>query len=576
MTRSTRTLVAAAAASAVAAFYSLALAEWTPNGLNLTPVEGDQYAVDMDGGWIVWMDSREGRDSTDVFIDRVSAGGVRLYAATNGFDLTPYPGEQFATAVVANPTHGVFWNDGRRFRDHDVYYHSFRDRPDKGATSRLTDELSPVIRSGPFATAPNRFRDAQVTFAAWLDYRPGGNTLSVQRATRGDLTEHWTNALRLGPSPDPIEAVVGVVGDEDRGAFVLWREASDAGSTSLRYQRVFDAPDEALGLFDPTFPPGGRLLARRPIHTPSLAVAPGMDGDFFVAWLELEGAGPRALLRVHHVRSDGQVDPLWSENGYSTPVGFEFSTKTALLATSDGGCAVGRIGRPDEAPGLYVHRIDPEGGPTWLWHYGVRASHEQPFAFELAEFEHDRLLAVWSEGAEEPMRIRAQRLELDARVSPSWPAGGALLTPEDRPRLLTKVSADDAYALVLWTENSGPPHFQDVVVQYVNSVGRTGYGGEPRIRCSEEPEVRIAPNPVRVGTTICMGLDYQHDAQRVTLIDAAGRVAYEWPRPDYGYDYSDLEWDGTRASGAPATAGVYWLRIDFTDRPVTKRIVVVR
>ena len=92
--------------------------QWAINGVQIASTDNGTIPVvvaDLTGGaFVVWTDERNGGVNTDVFAQRVSAGGIVQWAA-NGVTVCGATGGQFFHAATADGSGGVLigWEDGR-------------------------------------------------------------------------------------------------------------------------------------------------------------------------------------------------------------------------------------------------------------------------------------------------------------------------------------------------------------------------------------------------------------------------------------------------------------------------------
>ncbi len=87
--------------------------------------------------------------------------------------------------------------------------------------------------------------------------------------------------------------------------------------------------------------------------------------------------------------------------------------------------------------------------------------------------------------------------------------------------------------------------------------------------------MRVWPSPSRGAVNI----DYYQPAPaspRVEVFDVLGRRVSSVEAGESGKGTHSLAWDGSRDGGAPAAAGIYWIRMTLGDQSVARRIVLVR
>jgi hypothetical protein len=106
----------------------------------------------------------------------------------------------------------------------------------------------------------------------------------------------------------------------------------------------------------------------------------------------------------------------------------------------------------------------------------------------------------------------------------------------------------------------------------IEAVGRDGsrqrFG--PRDVRFPEPELRIGPNPARVGEAVGL-MSAGSEPVAVDLYDLSGRHLRGWDAVPAG----QWHWDGRLASGRAVSPGIYFLRIRTPEREAALRVVLI-
>jgi hypothetical protein len=279
--------------------------QWLTNGVPLCTAASDQLSLRMcsdgTGGAIVaWTDMRSG--VAGVFAQRISGSGVPVWTA-DGVPLCTAGGTQNSPKVVSDGAGGsiVGWRDLRSGSTSDY----FVQRMDAGGARLWGDDALPLC------TAPESQQSLEMTsdgangvIAIWSDGRvPGNLDLYSQRLgpSGGPL---WTpNGVLIGGAPGTQDqlAIVGSAGGAIV-AFADWR-----GSTIDLYAQRFSA-DGSLGsvtAVEPLNVPDG---FRSPQVTPQPAVGEATisfilpaAGPASLAVFDLRGR----LIRTLRVHADG-------------------------------------------------------------------------------------------------------------------------------------------------------------------------------------------------------------------------------------------------------------------------------
>lgn len=121
-------------------------------------------------------------------------------------------------------------------------------------------------------------------------------------------------------------------------------------------------------------------------------------------------------------------------------------------------------------------------------------------------------------------------------------------------------------------DNSGTDYF-DVSDEVFTITGATS---SPPVRNHAFALEQNEPNPFRPSTSISFVLERDSPLVRLSIHDARGALVatlLDGPRP---LGPHSVVWDGTDETGARATSGVYFYRLESLDRVATRKMTLLR
>jgi flagellar hook assembly protein FlgD len=87
----------------------------------------------------------------------------------------------------------------------------------------------------------------------------------------------------------------------------------------------------------------------------------------------------------------------------------------------------------------------------------------------------------------------------------------------------------------------------------------------------------VRPNPFRAGESVLVSLALPRAAAAdLRIYDVQGRLVRTLIARELGAGSHVASWDGTRESGGPAPAGVYFVRLRAGEAESRRKVVMIR
>ena len=500
---------------------------WGSNGLPLCSATGDQFrctvAADGAGGVVLaWEDNRSGTNS-DIYSQRVSAGGTPLWTA-NGVALCTQTDAQSQARIVSDGAGGsiVVWEDSRGVVHTDIY----GQRTSGAGVNQWTSNGVAICTANSNQVDPCVAPDgAGGAIAAWSDVRLVASTdIYAQRIER------------FGQLGNPEPSITGVKDvKNDQGGFVkvswnasyldadllfgvfdyrVWRSVPASQVQQAALARGFSSdPDEAASQ--------GRFLV--------LPAALGPD----YAW-EQVGTAIAGVLPSYSMVAATTGDSLGGSNPRTA---FMVEARAGTSASSDRWYSA-----PDS--GYSVDNLGPVApGPlTGQYAAGTTALH-------------------WNRNLESDLAGYRLYRGTSAAFAPS-PANMIAELPDTG-------YADAAGAPFVYKLTAIDAHGNESPVATLIPSGALAVGDAPALRTHLE---LASANPARGPIALRFGLTTSGRAN-LTIYDASGRrmrtLATGTREPG---EYA-LTWDGHNEEGQSVPAGLYFARFEAQGFEQTLRIV---
>jgi hypothetical protein len=511
-----------------AAWPQRAGAQWHVDGAPVCTAAGDQLhhasVSDGAGGAIVtWQDSRG--TNYDIYAQHVLASGAVDPAwPADGLALCATAGDQTEGMIVSDGAGGaiVTWQDFRNGTDQDIYAQHIE------ATGAV-DPAWPADGRALCTAASNQWApriDADGVggaIVAWYDFRGGPSDIYAQHVlASGVVDPSWPTDGRAICTGANHQVYPAIIADGAGGAIITWNDGRIVTNT---YNDVYAQHVLASGAVDPAWPTDGRALCTAGYKQsyPSPTIVADGAGGAIVAWGDNRGSGGYADIYAQHVLANGAVDPAWPANGRAVCTEANDQGNPAMIADGAGGAIV-----------------------TW---------------------QDNRSYGTYYD-------IYTQHVLASGVVDPVWTANGTLLCNAANDQTFPTIVTDGAGgAIVTWDDYRGGVN-DDVYAQHVltSGVAAAIYTGRSNRLAVHDPR----PNPTHAGTTLVFDLPTAQHVS-VKLYDVAGKLVRTLAADrDLPAGSQSLVWDGATDSGAPARAGIYFIRVTMGSASVARRVAVLR
>ena len=615
-------------------------AQWPADGVALCMAGNNQYAPaivsDGAGGAIVtWYDFRSGTDY-DIYAQRVSATGVKLWAA-NGVALCTAAGSQYNPAIASDGAGGaiVAWRDYRSGTDFDIYAQRVSAA---GATQWTADGVA-LCASTNSQYAPAIVSDGSGgAIVTWYDFRSGSNyDIYTQRVSVAGVTQWTANGVALCTSADDQD-IPRIAPDGTGGAIVAWRDYRSGTNYDIYTQRV-----SATGVTQWTA--NGVALSSAAGVQNSPAIVSDGSGGAIVTWYDGRGTdddiyaqrierfgrlgNPEATIAsVRDVANDqgGNVKVSWAASYLDADPTYGIY-EYRLWRSAPQAALLGR----ERLAGAITHDPD-EAAASGRWLVLPFAATD--YAWELVGSQSAAILASYSlvaattgdsVGGSNPRTA----FMVEARAGSSYASDRWFSAPDsgysvDNLSPGTPAPFTGAYSngssVLLWGQ-SGEPDFASYRLYRGSSAGfvpgpgnlvamltGTGYAdaaGEPYYYKLSAVDVhgnesgfalvqpagtvdvpgsgvprelwlaRATPNPMRDAATLRFGLPR---AGRVSLavFDQQGRRVRSLRDGALEAGEHAVRWDGRDEGGRAVASGLYFVRLEAAGRTLTQRLAAVR
>ena len=216
------------------------LVQWAPNGIALCTADNDQRypvpATDGAGGAIVaWDDARDSAEF-DIYAQRINAAGV-IQWMDDGVELCTQPFIQYLPAILSDGAGGaiVTWPDFRSSTDYDIY----GQRVDGSGSTLWADDGVPICaalnNSAGQTMAPDGAGGAIVT---WEDFRYGVDwDVFAQRIDAAGNVQWTMDGVPLCVIRG-VQTTPTIVPDGSNGAIVTWWDIRSNIDYDIYVQRV--------------------------------------------------------------------------------------------------------------------------------------------------------------------------------------------------------------------------------------------------------------------------------------------------------------------------------------------------
>lgn len=516
------------------------------------------------GVFVTWRDDRKATPSLqdyDVYAQRLTALGAPLWAA-DGAPVCTNTSMQDRPAACADGTGGLYaaWTDARG-TDADVYAQhlganaarlwtldGYRISRDAGAE----DNVSVVPSAG----------GCIVVWQHTAPAAPGARRVFAQRLDAAGAIR-WTYGGVPVPGPGPDQTQPASVADGADGVIVGWVQPTFP--RVIRAQRLSAAGTPLWGA-------GGIAVSDSSLtHSSTFWMrGDGAGGAWFVVHDQSSATTPwlRHVDAAGATLSNAPVLPAavgaWVVNAFAAGD----SGRSLLLATN-GNFEV-------------VQRVSAAGALEWT-----------PHGLPATDSETARLIgfAVTSDGGAGAMvlgtaldtltghrEVRAQRVRADG--TRAWATRGVTLADAVLGAMRNPVAVPSGEgAIAVWAdERAYATRWLDLYAQRIDASGALGSPtlGVPAPAGGELAFAPPAPNPLRPGGRVTLAFSLPGPGRAtLALYDLAGRRVRALLAGERPAGPQRVAWDGRDEGGREAAAGVYFARLEYGGRALTRRIVAL-
>ncbi len=422
--------------------------------------ENHQLVSDGEGGAIVvWQDARNGVDY-DIYVQRVSAAGVVLWAS-GGVPLCQATGHQEAPQLVSDGAGGaiIVWQD-RRTGTSDI----FAQRVNAAGAVQWTTDGTAISQAPNAQTRPQLVSDgAGGAIIVWQDRSGLSEDIFAQRVNAAGAAQWATNGTAISQASGDQESPQ-IVTDGAGGAIIAWRNLDDPNGEVLA-QRV-DASGNALWAWAPT---GVFLVVPGPTEAVSQLVSDGAGGAI-IAYEVLFPADYNVY--VQRVNAAGVTQ--WGDPTLGVAVTQASGDQRGPQIASDGAGGVivvwQDLGNGTDSD-IYAQRVSATGVPQWTAD-GVPVAQTPggQFSPQISADGVGGAIVAWSDlrnGVD--LDVFAQRM--NSAGIPQWPANGAAISQaangQESPRL---IAGDMGGAIIVWRDSRNGN--VDIFAQGISPSGR--------------------------------------------------------------------------------------------------------
>jgi hypothetical protein len=458
-------LVLATVASAVPAAWAAWPSDPTIN-VPLCTAQADQrfstIVSDGAGGAIVaWTDQRDTIVTrSDIYIQRVSAGGVPLWNA-DGVALCTALNDQTSPAIVSDGEGGaiVAWTDSRSGTE-DMY----AQRVNATGVPQWTADGVALCAAAGNQFGPTIIEDgAGGAIVAWADGRSGNYQLYAQRVNTAGVPQ-WTAdgvAICTASVQLPFPAIAS---DAANGAIVSWQDFRSGTSYDIYAQRV-----DAGGT--PQWTADGVALCTLAGYQQFPSIVPDGLGGALIAWMDGR-AGSVYDIFAQRVNAAGA--PQWAANGVALCSAANNQYYPKAIADGAGGAIVTwQDNRSGTSHDIYAQRVNASGAAQWAVD-GVALCSASGYQSSPAIISDGAggAIVTW-EDARSGGTTHIYARSVNAVGVPQWTADGIAVAAAANGQFSPAIAPDGAGgAIVAWDDIRGTS--ADIYAQNINADGSLG------------------------------------------------------------------------------------------------------
>jgi hypothetical protein len=255
--------------------------------------------------------------------------------------------------------------------------------------------------------------------------------------------------------------------DLSRGAFIVWQDGRGVSPNDIYAQHVL-----ATGVVDPAWTSNGLPVCNATgAQLAPRAVTDG-SGGVLVSWQDLRSGNLDVY--VHHLRTDGTLDPAWPVNGRGVATAPGTQTGGTLFSDGAGGAVVYWIDCQSDTDAYAAHVL-ANGALDPSWPAGgavVAAGPGQQGSGVAISDGKGGLFVAWRDTRNGPVPdIYAQHLRSDGTIAPGWSANGVAVCTADSAQYFPSLAVDGAGGIVVAWEDLRGGTTTDIYAQHVRANG---------------------------------------------------------------------------------------------------------
>lgn len=541
-----------AAIAALSILAPSAGATWANNGNPATQADSNQVLPrsipDGSGGvFLAWEDYRSG--NADIYAQHLDAAGNPLWGANGALVVSQTLGQE-SPVLVRDGAGGIIvaWQDSRS-GTYDIYAQGLNSL---GATRWPAGGVVLCAATGSQVLQVATEDAAGGAIVAWRDLRGADSDIYAQRVDFNGVAQ-WTADGKAVCDTLGLQTDVRILGDQQGGAFLIWRDRRGGVTSDLYAQRVDAA--------------GTMLWTKNGVPVVTAAfdqLSPSLTSDgrygFIASWHD-QRSGADYNIFAQRVRQDGTM--VWAPNGVSLCAAAGSQQFTVIETDGAAGAIVAWVDpRTSARPDVYAQRVDSLGVTRWTADgVAVCATDSTQFVGTIVSDKAGGAIIGWDDDRAGFREVFAQRVGPTGALL--WtPALGLKIATAAGQRNLRSAAADGQGGCIFAWEDfrSGPT--SDVYAYRITSIGTGIFApGAPGAPAAPARLYPARPNPFNPHTVLAFRTE-RPGPVRLALYDVQGRLVRVLVQGSRPAGLHEAPWDGTDTRGASCASGVYFALLD--------------
>ena len=375
--------------------------------------------------------------ATLVLVAAVAEAGNRW--SSEGVPVCAAPGIQHRSSIAVDGIGGVIlaWED---YRAGETDINIYAQRMDRDGTLRWGPDGILICGAPSNQFQPEVISDTRgEAIIIWSDNRNGNSDIYAQRVDMAG-NSLWAQDVVPLCTESSDQYSQKAVGDGNGGAVVSWTD--NRGFNGGTNQDIYSQSIDRNGSLRWT-QSGVPICTLEGMEYPQEMASDG-NGGAIITWTHER---PEFDYTVRVQRVDKNGDTRWAENGLVICPASSDQFEPVVVTDDAGGAVVAWNDMRDGAPGIYMQRVDKDGGNTWD-EAGVRVSDlgDNP---SITGNGTGGAIASWDSNSSEIPVVCAQ--SVDSSGSPLWAARGVPLSNASESNEVGGIVTDgDGGAIITW------------------------------------------------------------------------------------------------------------------------------